>query len=160
MTPGRAPTLTRRAALLALAAAGCASGVHAAGRTLPPSTALPQEIARALAQGQPLVVMVSLHACPFCEVVRNNYLAPMHEREGLPVVQINMLDDRPTTDPTGHATTHGALVRAWGVKVAPTLLFLGKGGAEIAPRLAGGETDFYAATLDSRLEQARKHVGS
>ena len=83
----------------------------------------------------------------------------MHEREGLQVVQIDMLEQRATVDLTGQATTHGALVRAWGVKVAPTVLFFGKGGAEMAPRLAGGDNDFYSGLLDRRLETARKAPG-
>ena len=128
----------------------------AAGRTLPASANLPQELQQALAKHEPLVVMVSLHGCPFCEVVRNNYLGPMYEREGLQVVQIDMLEQRATVDLAGQATTHAALVRTWGVKVAPTVLFFGKGGNEVAPRLVGGDNDFYSGLLDRRLETARK----
>lgn len=152
---------TRRRTLAALAVAAGASAtwpVHAAGRTLPISSALAQELASALARHQPLVVMVSLHGCPFCEVVRNNYLAPMHEREGLPVVQVNMLDPRAIVDLDGSPTTHAALVRAWAVKVAPTLLFLGPGGKEVAPRLEGGANDFYSGLLDRRLETAQQNI--
>ncbi len=113
----------------------------------------------ALKARQPLVVMVSLHRCPWCEAVRNNYLAPMHAQEGLPVVQVDMRSTAPSRTPVGAATTHDALVRTWGVKVAPTLLFLGPGGAEVAERLVGGATDFYAASLDKRLAQARQALG-
>ncbi len=151
------PACTRRA-LLCMAAAGAALAARPAlaGLALPLSASLPDELAQALARHQPLVVMVSLRGCPFCEVVRNNYLGPMHEREGLPVVQVDMLDERPTRDTAGQPTTHGALVRAWGVKVAPTVLFIGAQGKEVAPRLAGGPHDFYSASLDGRLEQARR----
>src|SRR5690606_36093912 len=131
---------------------------RAAGRSLPISSALPQELAQALAQHQPLVVMVSLHGCPFCAVVRNNYLAPMHEREGLPVVQVNMLDPRATVALSGEPTTHEALVRAWGIEIAPTVLFFGQDGREVAPRLAGGPNDFYSSMLDNRLDTARHAV--
>lgn len=150
----------RRRALAALAGLGALAAlpVRAAGRSLPLSSALPQELAQALAQHQPLVVMVSLHGCPFCEEVRNNYLAPMHEREGLQVVQVNMRDPRAIVDLGGAATTHDALVRAWDIKVAPTLLFFGPGGREVAPRLAGGPNDFYSGLLDSRLEAARQTI--
>lgn len=102
--------------------------------------------------------MVSLHGCPFCTIVRNNYLAPMHEREGLPVVQVNMLDPRTTIDLAGKTTSHAAQVRAWGVKVAPTVLFFGQEGREVAPRLAGSPNDFYSSMLDSRLETARQAI--
>ena len=51
------------------------------------------------------------------------------------------------------------LIRAWGVKVAPTVLFLGKDGREVAPRLVGGTTsDFYGAYLDERIRVAQTAI--
>lgn len=159
MTPSSPPS--RRQALQTLGgllAAGVGASAVAAEppRTLPPSTSLRAEIAAALAVRQPLVVMVSLHGCPWCKLVREHYLAPMHAEEGLPVVQVDMRSTRATQTPDGQASTHDALIRAWGVKVAPTLLFLGPGGREVAERLPGGSPDFYAGYLDQRLEQARR----
>ena len=151
--------LTRRRGLQALAllglGAGWGRGALASGKVLPLSTSLPQELARALKAKQPLVVMVSLHRCPWCEEVRNNYLAPMREREQLPVVEVEMLSPKATRTLAGEDISHEGLVRAWDVKVAPTLLFLGRGGQEVAERLVGGSPDFYAAYLDRRLEGAR-----
>ena len=149
---------TRRRALLALAAGGAADGVRAAAPSLPPSQSLQGELARALAARQPLVVMVSLHGCPWCKLVREHYLAPMHAREGLPVVQVDMGGAHATRTVAGERTTHGALVRAWGVKLAPTVLFLGPEGREVAERLVGGSPDFYGAYLDQRLARARRSV--
>ena len=160
-TPPRL-SLSRRQGLRALALLGLgASGVapaRAAGKTLPLSASLPDELARALKARQPLVVMVSLHRCPWCEEVRNNYLAPMRAQERLPVVQVDMLSPRQTRDLQGAPTTHEALVRAWDVKVAPTVLFLGPQGKEVADRLVGGSPNFYSAYLDRRLALAREAV--
>ena len=160
-TPPRL-SLSRRQGLRALALLGLgASGVapaRVAGKTLPLSASLPGELARALKARQPLVVMVSLHRCPWCEEVRNNYLAPMRAQERLPVVQVDMLSPRQTRDLQGAPTTHEALVRAWDVKVAPTVLFLGPQGKEVADRLVGGSPDFYSAYLDRRLALAREAV--
>ena len=160
-TPPRL-SLSRRQGLRALALLGLgASGVapaRVAGKTLPLSASLPDELARALKARQPLVIMVSLHRCPWCEEVRNNYLAPMRAQERLPVVQVDMLSPRQTRDLQGAPTTHEALVRAWDVKVAPTVLFLGPQGKEVADRLVGGSPDFYSAYLDRRLALAREAV--
>ena len=160
-TPPRL-SLSRRQGLRALALLGLgASGVapaRVAGKTLPLSASLPDELARALKARQPLVIMVSLHRCPWCEEVRNNYLAPMRAQERLPVVQVDMLSPRQTRDLQGAPTTHEALVRAWDVKVAPTVLFLGPQGREVADRLVGGSPDFYSAYLDRRLALAREAV--
>ena len=90
--------------------------------------------------------------------LRGNYLGPMHSREGLAVVQLDMRGTQVTRDLQGQSTTHDALVRAWQVKAAPTVLFLGPGGREVADRLVGGSPDFYSAYLDGRLERARQAV--
>lgn len=157
--PHMRPLRRRQLAALALGTllAGRAD-MAAAKAMLSLSASLPDELARALAKGAPLVVMVSLHGCPWCEEVRNNYLAPMHAGEGLPVVQVDMRGPQATRTPQGQVVTHDALVRAWQVKVAPTVLFLGREGREVADRLVGGSPDFYHGYLERRLEQARKAV--
>ena len=107
----------------------------------------------------PLVVMVSLQGCPFCKVARENYLAPMHRQDGLPVVQVDMRSPLRLQDFSGADSTHDTLVRAWHVRLAPTVLFFGRGGTEIAKRLVGaGNPDFYGAYLEERLTTARKAI--
>lgn len=124
--------------------------------TLPLARSLRDELNLALQKDQPLVVMVSLDGCPFCKVARRNYLNPLREQTGLPVVQVDMRSQAPLVDFQGQATTHDAMTRAWKIKIAPTVLFLGRGGAEVAERLEGGYIpDFYGAYLNQRLEQAR-----
>lgn len=124
--------------------------------TLPTAESLPDELAQALKKGSPLLVMVSLDGCPFCKVARQNYLGPMREQEGLPVVQVDMRSNRMIRDFKGAMLTQDTLIRSWGIKVAPTVLFFGRGGVEIAERLVGGYIpDFYGAYLDERLRLAR-----
>ena len=127
--------------------------------SLPPSVSLPDELAVALATGLPLVVMVSLEGCPFCKIVRESYLAPMRQEQRLPVVQVDMHSRRRVKNFNGSTTTHEALIAAWRIKVAPTVLFLGRQGVEVAQRLVGGYIpDFYGAYLEQRLETARAAV--
>lgn len=147
---------SRRQALAWLALAGAAERVHAAAKTLPASRSLQTELARALGTGQPLVVMVSLHGCPWCKLVREHYLAPMHAEEGLPVVQVDMGSKEVTHNVAGERITHDALIRGWRISVAPTVLFLGRDGREVVERLEGGSPDFYSGYLDDRLERARR----
>ncbi len=123
---------------------------------LPLAHNLKDELASALAKGQPLVVMVSLEGCPFCKVARNNYLAPLHTQEGLPVAQVDMRTRTRVLDFRGNAVTHDDLARQWKIRIAPTVLFFGRNGAEVAERLVGGYIpDFYGAYLEQRLAQAR-----
>jgi hypothetical protein len=144
-----------------------ASGLAAAGNSLaaapvvslPAPAALAESLASALRERQPLVVMASLHGCPFCAQVRDHHLGPLRA-SGQAVVQLDMQDARPVRDFAGVATTHGKLLRDWGVSVAPTVLFFGRDGREVAQRLAGASIpDFYGAYLDERLAQARAAIG-
>lgn len=153
--------LARRRLLLAgVAACACGASV-AAPATLPTSVSLSDELAPALKKGLPLLVMVSLEGCPFCKVARENYLAPLQAQQGPVVVQLDMRSNRPVKDFTGATRTHDELIRSWGIKVAPTVLFFGRGGAEIAERLLGGYIpDFYGAYLDDRLRLAQAALRS
>ena len=146
--------LKRRSLLLAAAALPLASPVRAAN--LPRATDLRQELAAALERSQALVLMVSLDGCPYCRVVRDHYLAPMHEQQGLPVVQVDMRSRRHLIDFEGRTIVHDEFVRARRVQVAPTVLFIGPKGEEVAERLAGASIpDFYGAYLEQRIAQAR-----
>ena len=123
---------------------------------LPPSASLADELRNALRKGNPLVVMVSLEACIFCKTVRESHLVPMREQHGLDVVQVDMRTQQMSRDFKGAVATHEQLIRSWGVRVAPTVLFFGPGGVEVAERLTGGYIpDFYGAYLDDRLVSAR-----
>jgi thioredoxin-related protein len=127
--------------------------------TLPAPASLQSELAAALRDGNPLVVMASLEGCPFCKVVRDSHLAPLRSETGQPIVQVDIKSARAVLDFNGKPATHDALLQAWGVKVLPTVLFFGKGGVEVAPRLVGASIpDFYGAYLDERLRVARAAV--
>ena len=126
---------------------------------LPLARALRDELTLALKRANPLVVLVSLEGCPFCKVTREHYLVPLREQIGLQVVQVDMNSDAALQNFNGTVTTHAQQVRAWGIKLAPTVLFFGAHGAEVAPRLEGaGAADFYGAYLDARLERARDAI--
>ena len=125
---------------------------------LPTATDLPQALAQALALGQPLVVMVSLDNCPYCRQVRQSHLGPMW-RGGQVVVQIDMQHKETLTDWDGQTRSHGEWVKNRRISVAPTVLFFGPDGREVADRLEGASLpDFYGAYLDQRLAQARQRL--
>jgi hypothetical protein len=126
---------------------------------LPASKSLPDDLALALRGGSPLVVMVSLDGCPFCKVARDSYLGPLQQEQGLPVVQLDMRSRLVLVDFKLKRLTHDELIRSWGIKVAPTVLFFGPGGVEVAERLVGGYIpDFYGAYLGERIRQSRSVI--
>ncbi len=78
---------------------------------------------------------------------------------GQAMVQVNLRSHEALQDGQGRSTTHDALAREWKIKVAPTLLFLGPGGRELAERMAGAyQPDFYDAYLEDRLSRARQSL--
>lgn len=150
---------TRRGVLVAAGAwlAGVAAAADAP-RDLPRAASLRREIASAQAAGKALVVMVSLEGCPWCRMVREGWLLPLHAA-GQPVVQVEMTGDLPLEDARGRPGSHRALVKALDVRVAPTVLFLSADGREAAPRIAGVPLpDFYGAYLQERLDAANREV--
>jgi thioredoxin-related protein len=129
----------------------------AANVALPLSSALDADLQRALQAKQPLVVLVSLDGCPYCNAARRSFLVPMRQQGQIDVVQLDMRSSKAVVDFDGRSRTHEQMIQAWGVKVAPTLLFFGPKGAEVADRMVGGYLpDFYGAYLDERLQQARR----
>lgn len=153
-------SVSRRRLLISGAALLGTAGLALAARpSLPLAVSMQDELALALAQRQPLVVMVSLAGCPHCKIVRENYLLPLRARQGQPIVQVDMHGQWPLRDFHAAGRTHDQMVRQWGIKLAPTVLFFGRDGAEVAPRLVGSSIpDFYGAYLDERLAQAQAAV--
>ncbi len=150
---------TRRQCLLTVAAIGLATAGPVMAATLPMPTSLPDALAAALKKGSPLVVMVSLVGCPFCVIARDHYLAPLQGQSGLSIVQLDMRNRTLVQDFSGASQTQDQLIRSWRIMVAPTVLFFGRGGVEVAERLVGGYIpDFYGAYLDDRLRTARAAV--
>ena len=118
------------------------------------------DVAQAAARiGQPLVLLISLPGCPYCELVRRNYLLPARAN-GLPVWQINMADKlRPLVGFDGKTSHAAEQIAHWKIRLAPTLLFLNPKGMALAERLVGiASVDFYGAYLDERLATARQAV--
>ena len=166
MTPSPLSPSARRAhwrrtgqVLMGWAAMGVGlTHARAAEKHLPVAASLPEALTQAMAKREPLVVMVSLQGCAFCKVVRESHLLPM-QADGLPVVQIDMRQSTPIVDFGGKSLTHDEWVRQRGIRIAPTVLFFGRDGLEVATRLKGAYLpDFYGAYLDEQLNAARRAV--
>ncbi len=146
------------AAALALALPA-ASRARTGRVTLARPESLAEALEAALASRRPLVVMVSLEGCAFCMEARDAYLGPLRDEQGQSVVQVDLRSPRPIRGADGQLTTHDALTRGWRIVIAPTVLFLGAGGREVAPRLVGASLpDFYGAYLEDRVLRATQAV--
>lgn len=125
---------------------------------LPVPVSLPVAAQAATRLGEPLVLLVTLPGCPFCELVRCSYLLPARRDEGLQAWQLDV-GNRETAlvGFDGQPTTAALQVHAWKASFTPTVLFLGTQGQVLAERLVGiAVPDFYGAYLEDRLTTARK----
>ncbi len=131
---------------------------RAAETALPVPASLPGAAQTATTKKEPLVLLISLPGCPYCELVRRNYLLPAQRSGGLQAWQLNITDNNtPLVSFDGKRTTAAAQVAVWKAGFTPTVLFLGAAGQDLAERLVGlASLDFYGAYLDERLAAARK----
>ncbi len=127
---------------------------------LPTPASFAQAARDAVQKGEPLVVLVSLPGCPWCELLRRNYLLPMRA-EGLQAVQFTVNDKTQRFEgfAPGKELTGVDMSVAYKARVTPTLLFLDATGAQVAERITGvASADFLGAQLEQRLAAARLAV--
>ena len=127
---------------------------------LPTPASLRGAAQAAAALGEPLVVMTTLPGCPYCDLVRNHYLLPMRKAGQVQAVQLNTKDRSSNLQGfKGDNTNPAEQARVWKARFAPTVLFLGPDGQELAERLVGvAVPDFYGEYLDARLKEARSKL--
>jgi hypothetical protein len=127
---------------------------------LPSPSSLRAAAQAAAARGEPLVVMTTLVGCPYCDVVRNHHLLPLRREGAVHAVQIDILDRTSNLQGfAGENTTPADQARFWKARFAPTVLFLGPNGQELAERLVGVSLpDFYGDYLQARLSEARSKL--
>ncbi len=148
--------------LMALGSALPGAWAHAKDTALPVPASLRQAALAAKAKGEPLVMLISLTGCVYCELVRRSYLLPARLNDGLQAWQLDVTDKTPPLAGfQGEATTAFSQAKAWKASFTPTVLFLGSQGQELAERLVGiAVPDFYGAYLEQRLVTARKALKS
>ena len=129
---------------------------------LPFAIDLRSDAAEAARRGVPVLLMVSLPGCPYCNAVRRSYLLPM-EREPVKraiVRQIDLNDARMVRDFDGVLRSQDAIARARGVRAAPVVFILGPEGKSLAGPLEGMLLpDFYGAYLDEAVAKGASGLG-
>lgn len=177
-TPSRRAALRFAAGLAALCALSLAARPAVAqvrhGSAIERPRSLRELLERSRRNAHPVVALFSTRGCGWCDAIRREQLAALAREQashGVLVVEFDLLDDREFDDvpvsggandrqPFARSRSPAALSRALGVRIAPTLVFLGVDG-ELAERLVGYTTpDFYSAYLDERIAKARASLAS
>ncbi len=151
------------AVALPLAVLPPAASAQAPAHGLPMAEDLRAESAQAQSAGKPLVLMFSLPECGYCKVVRQHYLLPMiRDAAADPpqVRELTMTGRQAITDFDGTVTTPAALARRYGVRVAPTLVFVNAAGEALVDPLVGGDHQFYSAYLDRAFDESTRKLAS
>jgi thioredoxin-related protein len=149
---------TRRRAI-ALAVAALAAAPAKAETSLARTASLQASARAATKRGEPLLLLVSLPGCPYCEQVRSTALLPLVRETGVPAVQIDLGSLDTLVDLDGVVRTQDAAASRLQARFAPTVLFLGANGEALAEPLVGaGIPDFYGAQLEQRVATARAAV--
>ena len=128
--------------------------------SLPSPASLRAAAQAAAAKGEPLVLMTTVAGCPFCNLVRNHHLLPMLRAGQVQAVQLDIRDRRSNLQGfSGNTTTPAEQATVWKARFAPTVLFFGPQGQELAERLVGvAVPDFYGEYLEARLAEARSKL--
>lgn len=138
--------------------AGLAPQAWAFETPLPLVQNLTQDADAAQRQGMPLILLVSLTGCPFCEEVRKLHLAPL-AGTGVIVRQIHLDRDTDLIDFEGKRTTQRRFVKTLALRVAPTVFFFDRTGRQIAEPIVGAiHEDFYQEYLDEAIAAAKKKL--
>lgn len=114
----------------------------------------------AVRQGHPLVIMTTLQGCPYCDVVRDQFLQPALSAGRLLAAQVDIRDRKtPLQDFAGNSRTGADMAREWRARFAPTVMFFDAQGRELAERLVGVPlVEFYDQYLWQRMEQAQARL--
>lgn len=112
-------------------------------------------------KNQPLVVFFSLPDCSYCEEVRGNYLMPL-VRDVPPgdqvlIREVSIVSNASLKGFQGELLTQAQFAKQYKIRVAPTVVMLGKDGVLLTKPLVGaGMAGFYGAYLDNAFEAARR----
>jgi thioredoxin-related protein len=128
-------------------------------RALPSTTSLRASARAAARMGEPLVVMTTLDGCPYCDLVRQ-HLVPMQRQGQVQAVQLDIRDRQTRLeDFQGRDSSPAEQAGLFKARFAPTVLFLGPQGDELAERLVGmAVPDLYGGYLEVRLDESRARL--
>lgn len=156
-----ATTLRFLSALIVTMALIPGAGAAAPAPDLAEARDLAADVRLAAARGVPLVILYSRDDCSWCAKLKREYLGPMASDPATPAVIRELHMDRatPLVDFSGRRTTSADFSASVKARFAPTVMFHGPGGAQIAESIVGFRlADFYGAYLDQAIEQSRAQL--
>ena len=127
-----------------------------------PLTNLAADTVRAKKEHLPILVLVSIAHCPYCEQIRRSHLIPLSRQAnaGVLIREVDLRSSQLIKEPV-NAGTQAQWAQRYGARVAPTVLLIGPSGELLAEPLVGASIpDFYGAYLTERIETAKRKLGA
>lgn len=115
--------------------------------------------AQELTDNRILVVMISQRGCSYCELIHNDFLAPMHQggfyQEKTVFRELKIDSNTAIIDFDGQQITPKLFASRYHSTLTPTLLFLDNTGNALVPNMVGINTpEFYGYYLDLSIDKA------
>lgn len=115
--------------------------------------------ARLAAQRQvPIMVLFTTPSCPYCDIVKRDYLVPMHRdranRSRVIIRELTVNSNAPLTGFDGKPTTEAAFAAAHKIFVVPTVMVFDPRGEPVGEPIVGLLIpDFYFGYLEAAIEE-------
>lgn len=166
--PGVETTMFRTMAVLCLSVLFPAAGAESAEAQevyVPLMQDFSADAALAKQRGIPLLVLMAADYCTYCQYIEKHFLKPMiisGDYQDKVIIRVLYIDGfTPVKDFDGRSVMPDEVAARYQATLTPTVLLLGPGGEELAPRLVGiSSKDFYGAYLDQRIETADEKMRS
>lgn len=106
-----------------------------------------------------LVIMISQRDCSYCQLIHDDFLAPMHrgglyQKKAL-IRELKIDSDSVILDFNGQQVTPKQFAKSYQATFTPTLLFLDGKGQALVPNMVGVNTpEFYGYYLDQSIDEA------
>lgn len=132
---------------------------------IPMVSDLARDGAQAEREGKPVVLFFSLPGCPFCHVVRNNYLHPLlrdsKPRERPVIRELDMASAQSVQSFDRSSTSPRSIAQKYKVIAAPTVIFVDANGCVLAPSIVGGDiAGVYGGYLDNAFDVSAKKIAA
>lgn len=132
---------------------------------LPAASNLKLDGAAAEREGKPLILFFSFPGCQFCHVIRQNYLSPLTRRDDARqravVRELDIASTGSVKGFDGLPVAQYEVARQYGIRVAPTVLFVDARGKLLAEPVVGGDVSgLYGGYLDNRFSEAAKRLSA
>ena len=113
----------------------------------------------------PILIMFSMQHCPYCELIREDFLKPMlrsgdYENKVI-IREIHSDSYASMRDFDGKDISVDALAHRYRASLSPTVVFLDHKGKELSKRMIGVTTvHYYGGYLDDAIDQSYKRMQS